>query len=258
MNASPGLPHCLTWDQKMSEELLDIVIGGRSVRENLAAAVEGGFLIHHEDGTWEPLPDQPSTWLYKPLRQGPPCQLLISFFSYAYNYSAVPYGCQNCYKVKVVPRTLRQTYALIKIMDQIPCSSKCGPEMLSQHNSDLYGGFFYTFHLDEARDIYKLVRQAVNETPSLGADVPVKIKRGCTLFEVHCGPSDHYTFLPELPELERYLQSRFRPAAKSATPRPSKAKLMMQWIDLAFRIGDETYLDFTGGRRRFPKTVEYQ
>ena len=32
---------------------------------------------------------------------------------------------------------------------------------------------------------------------------------------------------------------------------------MAHWIDTAFRIGDDTYLDFTNGRRLKPKMVSY-
>jgi hypothetical protein len=42
----------------------------------------------------------------------------------------------------------------------------------------------------------------VDNDPLLSPEIPVHTKRGSTEHEIHCGPSDKYTFRKELPELE--------------------------------------------------------
>jgi hypothetical protein len=176
-------------------------------------------------------------------------------FQGAYAKSAVPYACRNCYKVKVEAKTLRELIAVRKIVGALDVSHKCGPEVDHIYSSNLYGAFMYLDGLDAALRQKESVRDLVDREPLLGPDVPVYIKRGCTPFELACGPSDQYTFFPELQELEPQLFSLFVPAKRpSALP---KAITFAMWIATAYRIGDETYLDFTGGKRYYPKLVKY-
>ena len=67
------------------------------------------------------------------------------------------------------------------------------------------------------------------------------------------GPSDRYEFTPEMAELEAYLKSRFR-GRKAA---PHGHLVLAHWIDFAYRMGDDTYLDFTGGKPLHRKAVSY-
>ena len=99
----------------------------------------------------------------------------------------------------------------------------------------------------------RLVRQATDDHPKLGPDVPIVIKRGCSEYEAKLGPSDRYTFTPEMRELEAYLKTRFR--GHKAEYQPSLT--VAHWIETAFRIGDDTYLDFTGGKRLRERTLIY-
>ena len=188
---------------------------------------------------------------------GPPlgCVFLMNFvFRNAYGRSAVPHGCRECYKVKVVPRTLRELVAAWQIAKRIECRSKWGIDLYNPHSQNIYAGYFYTTGLDAARVLFKVVRQALNADPKLGPDITMTIKRGCSEYEEAVGPSDRYEFTPEMAELEAYLKSRFR---ERGHPEKLNAPLA-QWIDIAFRMGDDTYLDFTGGKRLRPKTVTYE
>jgi len=56
-----------------------------------------------------------------------------------------------------------------------------------------------------------------------------------------------------LKELEDYLKGRFRENKVNQEP----SLPLMYWIEVAFRIGDDTYLNFTGGQRLRPKSVTY-
>jgi len=241
---------------KTPEQLLALRFGGATVAENLKRATESGELIENDDGTLQlaDRPQKPSNWVS--VSKGRPlgCHFLMDFlFHNAYAQSAVPYGCRECYKVKVVPRTLRQLVAAWEIAQRIEFQSKWGIDFYNPHSQNIYAGYFYTSGLETARVLFKIVREAVNNDPKLGPDIAMSIKRGCSEYEAKVGPSDRYEFAPEMAELEAYLKSRF-----PAQPAVKKGSLpLAHWIDFAFRIGDDTYLDFTGGKRLRAKTVAY-
>ena len=76
-------------------------------------------------------------------------------------------------------------------------------------------GISYLNSLDAARAAF---RQAVDADSKLGPQVSVAIKRGCTHYELKCGPSDQYRFLPEQAGIEAALRSRIEPAPKLPSP----------------------------------------
>jgi len=247
---------------KSPEELLAMQFGGATVAENLRAAIEAGTLVENDDGTLELAADphfRPVRWMrvQNTSKHEPPAPdshfLSQVMFEQAYARSAVPYGCRECYKVKAVPRTLRQLVAAWGIAKHIQCRSKWGIDLDNPYSQDVYAGYFYTTGLDRARALFKVVREAFDADAKLGPHVPLTIKRGCSEFEAKLGPSDQYTFAPELEELETYLRSKFR----KRRGRDNLNIALAYWIDVAYRIGDDTYLDFTGGKRLRPKMVTY-
>lgn len=241
---------------KSPEELLTMRFGGATVADNLKRAIEAGKIIEHEDGTLEFRPAQSQLYNWIPAVAGPPyeCQFLRRFlFQNAYARSAVPYGCRECYKVKVVPRTLRQLVAAWHSAKRIDCPSKWGVDLNNRCSQDVYAGYFYVTGLEAARVLYKVAREAFDADPKLGPDVSMRIKRGCSEYEAAVGPSDRYEFSPEMAELETYLKTRFQ---KQRTENDVYYALG-HWIDVAFCIGDNTYLDFTGGKPLRPKSVSY-
>lgn len=243
----------------MKNDLMNLRFGGSTVEENIAKAVAKGWLLDLGDDRWAQ-PEFPaintSTWIHGGPVTENQCDTCAHFlFFIAYAQSAVPFACRNCYKVKVETRTLRELVAVRKIVGTFDVTHKCGPEVDHIYTSNLYGAVMYLDGLDQALRLKEVVRGMVNQDPLLGSDVPVYIKRGCTPFELACGPSDQYTFSPELQELEAYLSPRFIPAKRPAYL-PAAITFAM-WLAVAFRIGDETYLDFTKGKRYYPKLVKY-
>ena len=240
---------------KSPEELLALRVGDASVGDNIRRAVEAGDLIEEDDGGLrfaEPLAS--ANWTT--VRNAPllNCPFLMYFlFRHAYAEAAVPQGCSACYKVKVVPRSLRELVAAWGIAKRIECLSKWGVDLANPYSQNVYAGYFYATGLGMARAIYEVVREAIDNAPNLGPDIQVFIKRGCSEYEAALGPSDHYAFAPELEELEQYLKSRFRNTKPTGLPPVP----MAHWMDIAFRIGDDTYLDFTSGKRLRPKMVSY-
>jgi hypothetical protein len=112
---------------KAPDELLALRIGETTVGENLRRAVESGRLTEANNGALLVAKDSKRevNWLY--VTHGPPlgCGFLMDFmFQHAYAQSAVPDGCSACYKVKVVPRTLRELVAAWEIGKRIHYRSK--------------------------------------------------------------------------------------------------------------------------------------
>jgi len=239
-----------------ADKLLGQRFGDRTVRENLQAAIDAGRLIEGEGGRLS-LPHRrgASRWIFVPNRPYLPCGFLTKvLFETAYAETAVPHGCSACYKIKVKANTLRELVAAWQVAKTIDCLSKWGVDLENPHSQDIYAGYFYPGDLAAARALYRIVRAAIDAEPKLGPAVKMTIKRGCSQFEAAVGPSDSYSFTPEMAELEALLQARFDGPAISETTMPQ----LSQWIDLAFRMGDDTYLDFTGGKRLRPATLTYE
>lgn len=241
-------------------DLLSLVIAGRTVGEGIAEATAAGKLVQQADGKWSvPRPDaSPSDWMRESRDASRKCPFYAIFmFRHIYRTQHVPAGCASCYKVKVAPKTLRELVALRQVAQALPYSYKCGLDAPSAVTSGLYGGYFYLNGLDAARAAFPSIRDAVTSHPKLGADVPVFIKRGCTEYEVGCGPSDKWRFPSELMTIETALLARVQVAKR---PPPSSLQIKQtfaHWITTAYRLGDDTYLDFTGGRRLYPAVVRY-
>jgi hypothetical protein len=241
---------------KAPQELLAVSAGATSVGANLRRAIESGRLIENADGTLALAtnPGQSVSWMY--VANGPPlgCGFLIDFmFRHAYAETAVPDGCSGCYKVKVVPRTLRELVAAWQTAKGIACRSKWGTDLNNPYSQNVYAGYFYTNGLDAARALLKLAREAFGDDPKIDPDIAMTIKRGCSEYEAKLGPSDRYRFTPEMAAVEALLKSRFRERKAERYP----SMVAAHWIETAFRIGDDTYLDFTGGKRLRRKTVAY-
>lgn len=238
------------------DPLFDTVVNGRPVAEGITAAVAAGALISTEAGTLR-LPDKGGAWMRESRDASRNCRFYLGvMFRHVYQKTQVPAGCATCFKVKVAPRTLAELVALREVARALPYTYKVGIEE-SRFTSGIYGGYFYLHGLDDARAAHTRVRDAVNGHPRLGADVSVSIKRGCTDYEVHCGPSDRYTFAPALEDLERALLGRIEIPPRVPQSRHQTLRTFARWIEVAFRIGDRSYLEFTGGRRLYPAVVRY-
>lgn len=241
---------------KTPEELLALSFGGATVTENIQRALDAGDLVREADGRLRLAQEPGPTPEWARVSHGPAldCTFKGQFlFQHVYAKAAVPHGCSACYKVKVVPRTLRQLVAAWGIGKSIECRSKWGVDLANVYSQNVYAGYLYVAGLDDARAMYRVMRDIINSHPLLGSDVAISIKRGCSEFEAALGPSDQYSFAPELEDLEAQLRKKFRSNHFRGLPPVPLA----HWIDVAFRIGDDTYLDFTQGKRLRPKTVAY-
>lgn len=241
-----------------AEIALSYRIGQSTVGGNLERAAQRGDVTLHEDGTWElaNLPFSTINWRFGPTPTPFPCMKLFGFlFRNAYDRGAVPVGCRDCFKVQIKPRSLRELDATLRIAAGTGHAYKAGTGLSARYHAGPYSTLFYFDGLERARAAYKTLRHAIDSEPRLGLDVPVSIKRGCTEYEVHCGPSDRFTFDPSLEAVESFLISRLRPLPRPEMQPPQT--VFMRWLQTAFQVGDETYRDFTGGRPLHPVPVTY-
>jgi len=248
---------------------LSLLVGGKSVGARLQMAIDAGSVTRHSDGALElTVPDEalPSRVIgshfimhYGEFRR--PCFFLNRFlFKHAYGESAVPFNCRNCYKVNIRAENLRQLVAAKGITETTGYTAKSGME-LDEPNQRIYGTYIYNLGLDRARAVYKEIRALVDRHEKLGPGVKMVIKRGCTNYEHKCGPSDRYTFDPGLNDVETYLRSLFRRKARPVAQKVSKSIqdgiTLFKMVEAAYRLGDDTYKDFTGGKELFPSVVTY-
>lgn len=168
----------------------------------------------------------------------------------------VPSRCQECYKVVVKPKTLKQLFALLDVQKALGMPCKCGIETRYTVHG-LYGGYFYNIGLDAGVECYKKVRKAVDDAKFLGTDVTVLLKRACTEYEHELGASDKWVITARQLEIEGALDMLL---AKDDTYRnQSEANLLYihrKWIEWAYAHGDPTYSEFTDGPL-YPPYVTY-
>jgi hypothetical protein len=242
-------------------DILNRVVAGRRVADSLAAAVAAGALRPQEDGAWlrPGVGSGPSDWVKESRDASRKCRFHMGvMFDHVYRKRQVPAGCATCFKVKVAPRTLRELVALRDVGHALPYTYKCGLDAAAPFTSGIYGGYFYLHGVDAARTAYQAVRAAVSDHPKLGPATSVFIKRGCTEYEMSCGPSDQYTFTPEQAGIEAAILTHIRIEPGPTNDRNRVKQTMIHWIKTAYRLGDETYRDFTGGRRLYPAVVRYE
>jgi hypothetical protein len=245
-------------DDAPDDSVLSIEIGGKTVGARLEAAIASGGVIRRPDGKFELRKHRLSPFIARPGEFGPCCSFLNEFmFNHIYGKKAVPIGCRDCYKVKITPQTLRQLMAVKDIAESFPGWTKSGSEVDRDDNQSLYATYLYFIGLDKARAVYRKLRGKIDADAKLGPAIKAVINRGCANYERACGPSDRYTFAPALARIEEYFFSRFAPAKSEHKKRHRDAMALLEMVRIAYRIGDDTYKDFTGGKDLLPPTLSY-
>jgi len=252
----------------MSEDedrLLSFTVKGTAIGRNLEQAIASGKVSRREDGKFvlvdnrEPGTVRLDGYISRRGDFPQPCFFLNRFmFRHVYAEGAVPFGCRDCFKVKVVTENLRQMMAVNEIAQSVAAGFKSGMEVDNPENQTLYGSYFYLLGLDRARALYRDLRAKINRHNKLGSGVRMLIKRGCTNYERKCGPSDRYTFDPRQEEIERHFFARFAGDVRGGMRKSIRDGMqILEWVKTAYRIGDDTYKDFTGGKDLYPPVVTY-
>lgn len=232
----------------------------RTALENVENAISKGRLVRAGNGQVALASGAARPWFLQVKSALPlECSFLNAFlFQQAYAKQAIPFGCRNCFKLKVVPVNFRGLIALRDMLEQLPYHSKCGIDLFNEHSQNLYGGYLYFDGLAAARAAWREVRALMDAHPHLGVATPLTIKRGCTNYEAACGPSDQWTFPDGLEELEASLKPQFAwPARAPKNYRIERAAMMLRWLRVASAAGDDSYLEFTGGKPLPRAVVSY-
>ena len=83
---------------------MDLPFGGSKIAANLQESIARGQVIEHEDETLEPVPvPNGNSRYWGKVGNGPPhdCRFLKGFlYEKIYARSAVPHGCNACFKVR--------------------------------------------------------------------------------------------------------------------------------------------------------------
>lgn len=169
----------------------------------------------------------------------------------------VPSPCQECWKIVARPQTLLGLFALGEIQVRMGRPAKHGIEMRETVHG-LYGGYWYTKSLEEGRECYRAVREAVDAEPLLGPDTPVLLKRACTEYEMECGPSDKWEVTADQKRIEELVNNTFvRDPVAQQQPDHVINRVHRRWIEFAYAAGDPTYKHFTNGEPVHPPYVTY-
>lgn len=182
----------------------------------------------------------------------------LVLFDLVYDRKRVPAGCAHCFKVKAAPHDLKGVVAVRDILEELGYTAKSGIDLFNPHSGDVWAAFIYTDGLDEARAVHATLRARCDAHADLGPGLKITIKRGCSEYEAACGPSDQWHFAPGMAEFEAAARTRYDEPARNELPyRVRKSLCMMEWIKLAYQMGDDTYLAFTGGKPLHAPTKTY-
>lgn len=179
----------------------------------------------------------------------------------------VPSKCQECWKVVVKPKTLKQLFSLLDLQIKLDRPSKCGIETRPGVKGH-YGGYFYNRSFDEGVECYKEVRDNIKKSRILkpllkevdenGIYKRILLKRGCTEFEYLLGRSDMWSVTEEQLEMENLIEEAFyRQLSSEMQPQFVINHIHRKWIEFAWDRDDETVMQFTNGKLINPPYVTY-
>jgi hypothetical protein len=191
-----------------------------------------------------------SPWVHSPISiekdLESSCSLYHEFFANKIGF--IHSACHNCYKVVVMPNTVKQLFELCDYQKDINLPGKCGIEKRT-YVPRLYGGYFYNQGLEMGRECHNLVKKGIHSL--ISKDIDVILKRGCTEFEMQYGPSDKWEIVPEQDEYEKKFEEVFVSDAAVPTEMPDYviANVKCKWLHFAAEAKppDYTYKEFTGG-----------
>lgn len=244
---TPNTPAALSDEDK---RILALEFAGKTIGVHIEEAIAAGKIVRGADGQYQLAKDASPGFIHKRGVKSSDfqrsCHFLNKFmFQAVYGQAAVPWSCRDCYKVKIISRTLSELMAAKETSEAFPEEAKSGPDLVSPEHR--YATFLYVRGLDKARALYRAVRARIDLHAKLGPSVKAIIKRGCTNYEEACGPSDRYTFDPKLAEIEDYFAARFKEKSADVHRPVWDGISLLNLVRTAYREGDATYKEFTGG-----------
>jgi hypothetical protein len=178
-------------------------------------------------------------------------------------HKVIPKYCFGCIKVVIYPRNVVELFKLLMIFEMImlPADNtrKCMVEV-RDYIAGTYKGFVYSRSIEEANEIYKIMRLSISE--NISPDVTVAIKRGCSEYETvypefaKVGQTEAMAYNDNWQEYEdavdneiasKYGDIDLRSINKARTLySPQEIMAMQFWLRYAATIGDSSYIKIFG------------
>lgn len=175
---------------------------------------------------------------------------------FLYYTKLIPRKCQECWKVVARPRTVRELFQLSELQKTSNRSCKAGIEKRSTVHGN-YGAYWYNDTIQEGEECRRYVKSLVSQ---ISPDISVFLKRGCTEFEHKYGKSNDWGVSVEDAEIEKLITDNIVIENNGFVGQPGYLKdhVRRKWVEFAYERGDETYLEYTGGKPIYPDYVKYQ
>jgi hypothetical protein len=195
--------------------------------------------------------DVKSPWVH--IKKAPQRRCILKHYVLWDCFKVIHSQCYDCYKVVVEPRNVKELFQLHDIMAQLNYYSKCGIEKRPWVGRQ-YGGYFYNDSIGEGREKYDTVRAAVSK--HISPDVPVKLKRGCTEFEMRRGPSDKWIYTNE----DKFWDAMCEkwtdiPLDDSEQSGILKVHIRKMWLDREYAINPEVLREFCQSEKTMIKAA---
>lgn len=221
-----------------------------------------GYVLDPSDGRWRKHGDKTmvssTPWCHA---KGTPQKNCNLDHHLIFNmWGIIPPRCQECWKVVVGPRSFKELMQLEQLENELNVPSKCGIELRDYTPRD-YGGYFYNGSLDEGRECYKMVREAIDDVIGMDEDgnpVSVILKRACTEFEMLNGPSVFWDSTQEDLDFIELVEALVDvPRGNTLQDEMQKRHVRTRWFIWAHMNGDMTYTDWNNGEELWPHCVTY-
>jgi hypothetical protein len=178
-------------------------------------------------------------------------------------FGFIPRQCMACWKVVVVPRTLKELLILHKVQKVMVskdphCWCKCGVEIRPDVERN-YGGYFYTNSKEEGLRRLREVRKLVHA--NIAPDVPVFLKRSCTEFERKYGDSDQWDQKRAVnaDQIEQQIKEHSTIEHEGTDQNMLvENHVVAGWIKFAAERGDPTVRELNNGKPLYPDYVKYE
>jgi len=266
----------MTMNKEFEDHLSDkqkelLAYPNKNVRilENLEFSIKAGLLILKNNGQldWpsKKKPDRQTHRQYHAIYH--PINRRICLFNnkflyrLAYGEACIPFGCKDCFKVKVIPRTLIELTSLLEIANGLSFTAKFGFELKNRLNRSgpyQYAAYFYFVDLKEAKKAYATISKIIDASHNMGEDVKILIKRGCTHFEMKFGPSNKWTFDTGFEAIESLLEHFYHgECRRTKLKKENKHAVSKEWLALVSQAVDENNTANTKEKKKYPKIVTY-
>ena len=149
-------------------------------------------------------------------------------FEVVHRMQRVPIRCLSCFKMVLVPTSLRDVLVIEQFQAACEWPAKVGME-IRETVKRAWGAYWYTNSEAEGLERYEFVKSWAEG--ALQDDWKILLKRGCTEYEQSVGRSDRWEEQPGQREIEDAIHDVVRPPYPPTEPQPEnvKANIRENW-----------------------------